>query len=51
MKYSRLGTTLIALGVLAWPIGLWLLKLPAVPHVLTVHLSLVLPGTYFKRKK
>ena len=48
-KRSIIGLTLILLGVSAWPIGLWVLHLKAVPWVLTFHLSGVIPGFIIKR--
>lgn len=43
---GKLGLLLIALGVLAWPVGLGLGT--DIGYVLPVHLSLVVPGVILK---
>jgi hypothetical protein len=50
MNRGRLGLLLIILGVLAWPVGLFVLKLEKLT-TLAIHLSLVLPGVYLRGLK
>lgn len=51
MKREKTGTILIILGVLAWPVGLFILKWEPVPNVLIPHLCLVIPGVYLRGSK
>lgn len=46
----NLGYGSIAIAVLAWPAGLFILKWKAVPNILAVHLFFIFLGIYLKRK-
>jgi hypothetical protein len=51
---EKTGTILIIMGVLVWPVGLYILKWEPIPNVLIPHLLFVVPGVYlrgFKRLK
>jgi hypothetical protein len=50
MDRERLGTTLLILGILAWPIGLSLGVKP-IPNILIFHLLGVIPGVYLRGSK
>jgi|Deesub1362A_J573_1020465.scaffolds.fasta_scaffold00451_9 hypothetical protein len=50
MDRKSIGMILIILGVLAWPVGLFVLSLEK-PQTLALHLSLVLPGVYLRGLK
>jgi len=56
MEREKLGTILIVLGVLAWPIG-YILKLTMfpgirpVPDILVPHLLGIVPGVYLRGSK
>ena len=51
MDRQKTGTIMIILGVLFWPIGLFLLKWKPVPNILIPHLLLVIPGVYLRGSK
>ena len=54
MQRARIGTILIIIGVMVWPVGLYVLKWEPIPVVLFFHLLFVVPGAYlrgFKRLK
>jgi len=50
MDRARLGLILIGIGVLAWPVGLFLLNL-GTKITLLVHLSFVIPGALIRGSK
>lgn len=45
---EKIGLVLIILGVLVWPVGLFVLHLRPVPDCLVPHLCLVIPGAILK---
>jgi hypothetical protein len=47
---KKIGLLLIVLGVLVWPIGLFILHLKPT-YCLVLHLSLVIPGAVLKHIK
>lgn len=54
MNKEKVGTILIIIGVLVWPIGVLILHWEPIPNVLIPHLCFVVPGAYlrgFKRLK
>jgi hypothetical protein len=51
MEREKIGTILIILGVLAWPVGLYILEWKPIPNVLVPHLLFVVPGVYFRGLK
>ncbi|NOZ76944.1 MAG: hypothetical protein GXO65_04560 [Euryarchaeota archaeon] len=56
MDRKTAGTALIIIGVLVWPVGLWVLPAfgihPApVPDLLVPHLCGVVPGVYLRGSK
>jgi hypothetical protein len=50
MEREKLGTILLVIGVLAWPVGLYLGVKP-VPNILVIHLLGVVPGVYLRGSK
>lgn len=50
MNRKKLGLILIILGVLAWPVGLFILNLEK-HETLLIHLSMVIPGVYLRDLK
>jgi hypothetical protein len=50
MKRETLGTILLILGILAWPVGLSLGVKP-IPNILIPHLLGVVPGVYLRGSK
>ncbi|MFQ5888266.1 MAG: hypothetical protein ACE5HY_06180 [Candidatus Hydrothermarchaeales archaeon] len=50
MEREKVGTILLVLGVLAWPVGLSLGVKP-VPNILIPHLLGVIPGVYLRGSK
>ena len=56
MSKRQLGTVLLVLGLLVWPLGWWVLPLfgvdlPTVPHLLAAHLAGVVPGVMLRGSK
>ncbi|RMF89184.1 MAG: hypothetical protein D6733_06815 [Methanobacteriota archaeon] len=50
MEREKIGTVLIILGILAWPVGLSL-GIKPVPNILVPHLLGVIPGVYLRGSK
>ncbi len=55
MERQKLGTILLILGVLAWPVGFFLIgqghDIEPVPDILIFHLLGVVPGVYLRGSK
>jgi hypothetical protein len=55
MEREKLGTILLILGVLAWPVGFFLISqgfdIKPVPDILVPHLLGVVPGVYLRGSK
>ncbi len=51
MDKGKIGTILIIIGVLVWPVGLFVLHWEPVPNVLIPHLCFVVPGVYLRGSK
>lgn len=51
MDREKTGTFLIFIGVLVWPVGVFILKWEPIPNVLIPHLLFVVPGVYLRGLK
>jgi hypothetical protein len=57
MDRKTAGTILLILGILVWPVGLWVLpaffdiRLEVFPYLLVPHLCGVIPGVYLRGSK
>ncbi len=50
MERQKLGTILLILGILAWPLG-YGLKVKPIPNILFFHLLFIIPGVYLRGSK
>jgi hypothetical protein len=48
VEREKTGTVMIIIGVLVWPIGLFILHWEPIPYVLIPHLCFVIPGAYLR---